>query len=76
MPRAEEIKSAIQLLVEGNDSRNFFEAFIEHLSLADIQIQNFGGVYELSGFLRALVNAPGLPDRPEYRHRSGCGDIR
>ena len=58
MPRAEEIKSAIQLLVEGNDSRNFFEAFIEHLSLADIQIQNFGGVYELSGFLRALVNAP------------------
>ena len=60
MPRAEEIKSAIQLLVEGNDSRNFFEAFIEHLSLANIQIQNFGGVYELRGFLRALVNAPGF----------------
>ena len=58
MPRAEEIKSAIQLLVEGNDPRNFFEAFVEHLSLANIQIQNFGGVYELSGFLRALVNAP------------------
>ena len=60
MPRAEEIKSAIQLLVEGNDSRNFFEAFVEHLSLANIQIQNFGGVYELRGFLRALVNAPGF----------------
>ena len=60
MPRAEEIKSAIQLLVEGNDPRNFFEAFVEHLSLANIQIQNFGGVYELSGFLRALVNAPGF----------------
>lgn len=58
MPRAAEIKSAIQLLVEGNDSRNFFEAFIEHLSLANIQIQNFGGIYELRGFLRALVNAP------------------
>ena len=58
MPRAEEIKSAIQLLVEGNDPRNFFEAFVEHLSLANIQIQNFGGVYELGGFLRALVNAP------------------
>ena len=58
MPRAEEIKSAIQLLVEGNDSRNFFEAFVEHLSLADIQIQNFGGVNELGGVLRALVNAP------------------
>ena len=60
MPRAEEIKSAIQLLVEGNDPRNFFEAFVEHLSLANIQIQNFGGVYELRGFLRALVNAPGF----------------
>ena len=60
MPRAEEIKSAIQLLVEGNDPRNFFEAFIKHLSLANIQIQNFGGVSELGGFLRALVNAPGF----------------
>ena len=58
MPRAEEtkeIKSVIQLLVEGNDPRNFFEAFIEHLALADIQIQNFGGVSELGGFLRAFV---------------------
>ena len=62
MPRAEEIKSAIQLLVEGNDQRNFFEAFIEHLSLANIQIQNFGGVNELRGFLRAFVNAPGFQD--------------
>ena len=60
MPRAEEIKSAIQLLVEGNDPRNFFEAFVEHLSLANIQIQNFGGMSELGGFLRALVNAPGF----------------
>ena len=60
MPRAEEIKSAIQLLVEGNDPRNFFEAFVEHLSLANIQIQNFGGIYELRGFLSALVNAPGF----------------
>ena len=60
MPRAEKIKSAIQLLVEGNDPRNFFEAFVEHLSLENIQIQNFGGVNELGGFLRALVNAPGF----------------
>ena len=58
MSSAEEI----QLLVEGNDQRNFFEAFIEHLSLANIQIQNFGGVSELGGFLRALVNAPGFQD--------------
>ena len=58
MAKAIQIESAVQLLVEGNDPRNFFEAFIEHLSLANIQIQNFGGVYELRGFLRALVNAP------------------
>lgn len=60
MAKAIQIESAVQLLVEGNDPRNFFEAFVEHLSLANIQIQNFGGVYELSGFLRALVNAPGF----------------
>lgn len=60
MAKAIQIESAIQLLVEGNDQRNFFEAFVDHLSLADIQIQNFGGVDELGGFLRALVNAPGF----------------
>ncbi len=43
-----QIKSEIQLLVEGNDQRNFFEAFIEHLSRANIQVQNFGGVNDLS----------------------------
>lgn len=58
MARPKQIKSASQLLVEGNDPRNFFEAFIRHLSLADIQIQNFGGVNELRGFLRALADAP------------------
>ena len=58
MPRAEEIKSEIQLLVEGNDQRNFFEAFIDHLSLKNIQIQNFGGVNELRNFLLAFVNMP------------------
>jgi len=60
MPEPNTIKSKIQLLVEGNDQRNFFEAFIEHLSLDNIQIQNFGGVNELRGFLLALANAPGF----------------
>ncbi len=60
MPEIAEITSSIQLLVEGNDQRNFFEAFIEHLVLDNIQIQNFGGVNELRGFLLALVNAPGF----------------
>ena len=60
MTRPAPIESKIQLLVEGNDQRNFFEAFIEHLALDNIQIQNFGGVNELRGFLLALVNAPGF----------------
>ena len=60
MAQPKEIKSRVQLLVEGNDQRNFFEAFIEHLSLADIQIQNFGGINDLRAFLLALINAPGF----------------
>ncbi|MCE2484944.1 MAG: hypothetical protein J4F42_05490 [Desulfurellaceae bacterium] len=54
------IESRIQLLVEGNDQRNFFEAFIDHLSLADIQIQNFGGVTDLRPFLSILVKRSGF----------------
>ena len=60
MPEIAGITSSIQLLVEGNDQRNFFEAFIEHLSLDNIQIQNFRGVNELRAFLLALANAPGF----------------
>lgn len=58
MPKAIQIESAIQLLVEGNDQRNFFEAFISHLSLENIQVQDFGGVSQLRGFLLALADAP------------------
>ena len=58
MPKPIRIESPVQLLVKGNDQRNFFEAFIEHLSLENIQVQDFGGVSELRGFLRALVDAP------------------
>ena len=66
MPKAKEIKDkeAVQLLVEGNDVRNFFEAFIDHhskkLSLEEIQIQNFGGVTELSDFLEGFVGITGF----------------
>ena len=54
------IESEIQILVEGNDQRNFFEAFIDHLSLANIQIQNFGGVDQLHDFLEGLVDVTGF----------------
>lgn len=54
------IEHSVQLLVEGNDPRNFFEAFIEHLGLAGIQVQNFGGVNELNRFLQGFVLEPGF----------------
>ena len=54
------IESAFQLLVEGNDARNFFEKFVEHLDLAGIQVQNFGGVDELKRFLKGFVRSPGF----------------
>ena len=66
MSKATEIKDKkpVQLLVEGKDVRNFFEAFIKHhskkLSLEEIQIQNFGGVTELSDFLEGFVGMTGF----------------
>ncbi len=55
-----EIESGTQLLVEGKDQQNFFESFIKHLSLENIQIQNFGGVDELPNFLKQFVKARGF----------------
>ena len=58
MAEQAKIEQPIQLLVEGNDQKNFFEAFVSHLEIQGVQIQNFGGVGELGGFLRAFVRAP------------------
>ena len=49
-----------QLLVEGNDDRNFFSALIDHMSLADIEVadievQSFGGVNQLRPTLRTFA---------------------
>ena len=53
------IEQPKQLLVEGNDQRNFFEALLKHLNCQDIQIHNFGGVDELPAFLRGFTGATG-----------------
>ena len=45
----------IQLLVEGNDDRNFFSALIDHISLADVEVQSFGGVNQLRPTLRTFA---------------------
>ena len=52
------IETSIQLLVEGKAQQNFFEALIRHLWLHNApQIQNYGGVDELRGFLKAFANS-------------------
>ena len=56
------IESKIQLLVEGNDQRNFFRAFVRHLAIEDAQIWNYGGVNDPGRFLRAFVSEPGFQE--------------
>ena len=63
MPVPDPIVSNTQLLVEGNDQRNFFEALKRHISLENIQIQNFGGVGELTSFLETLAASDEFKDR-------------
>ena len=60
MPKPLQPTSAIQLLVEGNDQRNFFDALVEHLKIGDVQIQDFGGVNDLRGFLGVMVKQSGF----------------
>ena len=49
-----------QLLVEGNDQRNFLEALRDRENLSSIEVQNYGGTNELRGFLSAFVAVPGF----------------
>ena len=53
---ANSIDSDLQLLVEGKDAANFFEAVVKDMALRGVQIQNFGGVNQLRGFLPGFVN--------------------
>lgn len=54
----------IQLLVEGNDGRNFFEALRDRLALSGMQIHNYGGVADLPKFLRGF---PGTSNFSQVR---------
>lgn len=65
-----EIEQPKQLLVEGNDQRNFFEALLKHLNRQDVQIHNFGGVDELPTFLRGFTGTTG------YRSVTSIGIVR
>ncbi len=50
-----DIDSATQLVVEGKDYVNFFEAFLDYLKIEHVQIQNYGSVDELGVFLPLLA---------------------
>ena len=60
MAEFEEVESGIQLLVEGNDQRNFFEAFRKHLSLDNIRIRSYGGGPDLREYLKGFVKIDGF----------------
>ena len=51
----------VQLLVEGNDMKNFLEAFSDYLERGtEVEIRNFGGGGDMAGYLGALANTPGF----------------
>ena len=56
----ERIDQDVQLLVEGNDERNFFEALMEHLGLANVQIQVLDGKDGLRDSLVTLAGVTGF----------------
>ena len=46
------------LLVEGQDDRRFFGAFIRRLSIDDIRVETYGGTANFGNFLALLVANP------------------
>ena len=66
MPDVQPIEKSIQLLVEGNDERNFFEAFLRHLDIShNVQVQSFDGVSQLALFVETLAATDEFKDRVE-----------
>ncbi len=63
MPGQKQIEAARQLLVEGRDAERFFQALLKTTGILDLQIQNFGGVNELHGFLKALAKTGGFKEK-------------
>jgi len=58
MPAPREITEPRQLVVEGRDAEALFQALLGQIGVTGVQVQNFGGIRELRGFLKALCNAP------------------
>lgn len=60
MPAPRQILTQSQLLVEGKDQLNFFDALLSRLGLGHIQMHDFGGINDLAGFLELLVKLRGF----------------
>ena len=54
------IEQEVQLLVEGNDERNFFTALVGHLHLKSVQIQVLNGKDRLTESLETLAGTTGF----------------
>ena len=55
-----EIKSNVQLIVEGRDQLRFSQALLRHLGITGVQIHDFGGVNQLRSFLGGFVASDGF----------------
>lgn len=71
------IRRRSQLLVEGKSYVHFVSALTKEHSIASPELQDFGGVNELSSYLAAFVRAPGF-ERVErlgvLRDAEGCSE--
>jgi hypothetical protein len=50
------------LIGEGKEEVDFFTAFLTHLNIRDIQVEQYGGKQGLKSYLRTLVVRPGYLD--------------
>jgi hypothetical protein len=60
------------LIGEGVDEVRFFNSFLKHLSVDDIQIEQYGGKSKLSSYLKSLPNIPGFAGVASIGHHKGC----
>jgi len=54
------IEKALQLLVEGQSAKVFVTALLRHLNIDGVQVQDFGGIHDLSRFLKAFKAVSGF----------------
>lgn len=75
------------LFGEGREEQIFFTAFLAHLNISDVQVEQYGGKKNLSRYLSNLHNIPGYldvislgitrdaDDSPQSAFQSVCGSL-